>query len=48
MGENRLYMQVAVWTVFFPGLFVAITVLGINLVGDGLRDNLDPRLRRRA
>jgi peptide/nickel transport system permease protein len=47
MGENRLYMQVAVWTVFFPGLFVAITVLGVNLVGDGLRDNLDPRLRRR-
>lgn len=47
MGENRLYMQVAVWTVFFPGLFVAVTVLGVNLVGDGLRDNLDPRLRRR-
>ena len=47
MGENRLYMQVAVWTVFFPGLFIAVTVLGVNLVGDGLRDNLDPRLRRR-
>ena len=46
MGENRLYMQVAVWTVFFPGLCVAITVLGVNLLGDGLRDNLDPRLRR--
>ena len=47
MGENKLYMQVAVWTIFFPGLFVAFTVLGVNLLGDGLRDNLDPRLRRR-
>ena len=47
MGENRLYMQVAVWTLFFPGLFIAFTVLGVNLLGDGLRDNLDPRLRRR-
>lgn len=46
MGENRLYMQIAVWTVFFPGLCVAVTVLGVNLLGDGLRDNLDPRLRR--
>ena len=46
MGEAKLYMQLAVWTIFFPGLFLSLTVLGANLVGDGLRDTLDPRLRR--
>jgi peptide/nickel transport system permease protein len=33
--------------VLIPGLFLAVTVLSINLVGDGLRDMLDPRLARR-
>ncbi len=47
MGESKIYVQIAVWTLFFPGLFIALTVLGVNLVGDGLRDTLDPRLRRR-
>lgn len=46
MGEAKLFMQLAVWTIFFPGLFLSLTVLGANLVGDGLRDTLDPRLRR--
>ena len=32
----------------FPGVFLSLTVLSINLVGDGLRDALDPKLRRRA
>jgi peptide/nickel transport system permease protein len=47
MAEGRTYFQLAVWIVLFPGLFLAVTVLGVNLLGDGLRDALDPRLRRR-
>ncbi|MCS7207531.1 MAG: ABC transporter permease [Dehalococcoidia bacterium] len=47
MGEGRQYVQRAVWVTFFPGVFLTITVLGINLIGDGLRDILDPRLARR-
>ena len=46
MGEGKLFFRLAIWIMFFPGLFVSITVLGVNLVGDGLRDTLDPRLRR--
>ncbi|MYC05709.1 MAG: ABC transporter permease [Chloroflexi bacterium] len=45
MGDAKLFMQLAVWTIFFPGLFLSLTVLGANLLGDGLRDTLDPRLR---
>ena len=45
MGESKIYAQLAVWTLFFPGLFITITVLGVNFIGDGLRDNLDPRLK---
>jgi peptide/nickel transport system permease protein len=47
MAEGRTFFQIAVWIILFPGLFLAITVLAVNLVGDGLRDALDPRLRRR-
>jgi peptide/nickel transport system permease protein len=47
MAEGRPYIQLAFWIIFFPGLFVAITVLAINLVGNGLRDTLDPKLARR-
>jgi peptide/nickel transport system permease protein len=43
VAEGRTYFQLATWIVFFPGLFLAITVLAINLLGDGLRDLLDPR-----
>jgi peptide/nickel transport system permease protein len=38
---------VAFWLIFFPGLFLALTVLAVNLVGDGIRDAIDPKLRRR-
>jgi peptide/nickel transport system permease protein len=47
MAEGRSYVQLAFWIIFFPGLFVAMTVLAINLVGDGMRDTLDPKLARR-
>jgi peptide/nickel transport system permease protein len=40
-------VQIAFWIVLFPGMFLALTVLAINLVGDGLRDTLDPKLARR-
>ena len=45
MGEGRQTAQIAVWIIFFPGLFLSLTVLGVNLIGDGLRDTLDPKLR---
>ena len=47
MAEARSYVRVAFWLLLFPGLFLATTVLSINLLGDGLRDLLDPRLARR-
>ena len=46
VAEGRNYMTTAWWTITFPGLAIFITVLGFNLLGDGLRDILDPRLRR--
>jgi peptide/nickel transport system permease protein len=47
MAEGRSLFQVAYYIVLFPGLFLSVTVLAINLLGDGLRDALDPRLARR-
>lgn len=44
---GRTFFQLAPWIIFFPGFLLAITVLAINLVGDGLRDTLDPRISRR-
>jgi len=43
MAEGRAYVQLAFWIILFPGMFLAATVLAINLVGDGLRDLLDVR-----
>ena len=48
MAEARPYFQLKPWMVLLPGVFLAVTVLAINLVGDGLRDMLDPRLARAA
>jgi peptide/nickel transport system permease protein len=45
IAEGRGYMREAPWIALFPGLAIAATVLGLNLLGDGLRDALDPRLR---
>ncbi|MBI3515971.1 MAG: ABC transporter permease [Proteobacteria bacterium] len=47
MAEGRSLFQVAAYIILFPGMFLSITVLAVNLVGDGLRDALDPRLARR-
>jgi peptide/nickel transport system permease protein len=45
LGEGRRYMELAPWVAIYPGLAIALTVLGLNLLGDALRDALDPRLR---
>lgn len=48
IAEGRDYMVDAPWISIFPGLIIAFTVLGLNLLGDGLRDILDPRLNTAA
>ena len=45
LAEGREFLQYAWWVAFFPGLAIMLTVLAINLLGDGLRDSLDPHLR---
>jgi peptide/nickel transport system permease protein len=45
IAEGRNYMREATWIALFPGIAIALTVLGLNLLGDGLRDALDPRMR---
>ncbi|HWX47756.1 MAG TPA: ABC transporter permease [Roseomonas sp.] len=47
IAEGRLYVQLAFWNILFPGIALAIMVFSINVLGDGLRDALDPRLARR-
>jgi peptide/nickel transport system permease protein len=47
IASSRVYLGLAPWTIFGPGLALALIVLAVNLVGDGLRDRLDPRLARR-
>ena len=47
MADGRHYISRAVWITMIPGFFLTGLVLGVNLAGDGLRDNLDPKLRRR-
>jgi peptide/nickel transport system permease protein len=44
MAEGRVLFQVYPHNIFFPGLFLALTVLAVNVLGDGLRDTLDPRM----
>ncbi|MCD6135408.1 ABC transporter permease [Candidatus Bipolaricaulota bacterium] len=46
MNEGRTYIIRAPWIILFPGLFLATAVLSFNLLGDALRDRLDPKLRR--
>jgi peptide/nickel transport system permease protein len=47
MAEGRSVVQLAFGIILFPGIFLGLTVLSINLLGDGLRDMLDPRIARR-
>nr|WP_234642153.1 ABC transporter permease [Delftia tsuruhatensis] len=48
MAEGRAYFQLLPGLVLYPGLLLSLTVLGVNLLGDALRDVLDPRMARRA
>jgi peptide/nickel transport system permease protein len=47
MAEGRALWQVKPFIVFFPAIFLSVTVLAVNLLGDGLRDALDPRMAKR-
>jgi peptide/nickel transport system permease protein len=48
MAEGRLQFQEFPHNVLFPGIFLALTVLAVNMLGDGLRDTLDPRFSKRG
>jgi len=47
MAEGRTFFRVFPHNIMFPGVFLALTVLGVNILGDGLRDVLDPKMERR-
>ena len=47
MAEGRALFRVFPHNILFPGIFLAVTVLAVNMLGDGLRDQLDPRVSRR-
>ena len=47
MAEGRVFFLISPYMILFPGLALALTVLAVNLLGDGLRDLLDPRIARR-
>jgi peptide/nickel transport system permease protein len=47
MAEGRVLFQVYPHNILFPGIFLALTVLAVNVLGDGLRDTLDPRMAKR-
>jgi peptide/nickel transport system permease protein len=47
ISQGRSFFQIAPWSILIPGAFLTVTILAVNLLGDGLRDRLDPRLSRR-
>lgn len=48
LGKGREFMELGAYQVIFPGLMIMLAVLGFNLLGDGLRDFFDPRIRKQA
>jgi peptide/nickel transport system permease protein len=46
MADGRVYFRLTPWVIFAPGIALALTVLAVNLLGDGLRDTLDPKLAK--
>ena len=48
MAEGRLYFRIYPHSILYPGLLLALTVLAVNMLGDGLRDTLDPKMERRT
>jgi peptide/nickel transport system permease protein len=47
MAEGRVFFRIYPHNIFFPGVLLAVTVLAVNILGDGLRDTLDPRMAKR-
>jgi peptide/nickel transport system permease protein len=45
LSDTRKYMEIAPWLVIFPALFTSLTILSFNVLGDSLRDVLDPKLK---
>lgn len=45
LADSKNYLQSAPWTMIFPGIAIMLTVLGFNLMGDGLRDAMDPKMK---
>ena len=48
MADGRNYLGVATYLTLFPGIAISLTALGLNLLGDGLRDRLDPKFAKRV
>jgi peptide/nickel transport system permease protein len=46
LSDTYRYLNEAVWLAFFPGIMIVLSVIGFNLLGDGMRESLDPKLRR--
>ncbi|WNF38184.1 ABC transporter permease [Bacillaceae bacterium IKA-2] len=46
LSDSRQFIQTAPWTVLFPGFSIMLVVLGFNMIGDGLRDALDPKMKQ--
>jgi peptide/nickel transport system permease protein len=46
LTDSRQFLQNAPWLIFFPGVAIVMSAIGFNLLGDGLRESLDPRLKR--
>ncbi len=47
LGRGREFMELGIHQVLFPGLMIILAVMGFNLLGDGLRDYFDPRIRKK-
>ena len=48
MAEGRQFFRIYPHNIFYPGIFLAVTVLAVNMLGDGLRDTLDPKMAKRV
>jgi peptide/nickel transport system permease protein len=47
IAEGRLFFQIAPWNILWPGIALSLTILAVNVLGDGLRDRLDPKIAKR-
>jgi peptide/nickel transport system permease protein len=47
IAEGRIFFQIAPWNILWPGVALSLTILAVNILGDGLRDRLDPKIAKR-